>query len=138
MLLKPIVGETLLLYMASSENAISAALVREEGQIQCPIYYVSKRLLGVESRYSLMEKLVYCLIINSRRLRPYFQTHPVKDLTNHPLNQVLQRPEASGKLLKSSVELSQFEVSFHPRVAIKGQALVDFITEYTGHTEDTR
>ena len=63
---KPIPGETLLLYMASSEDAISTALVREEGRIQHPMYYVSKRLLGAEARYPLMERLVYCLIVTSR------------------------------------------------------------------------
>ena len=135
---KPIAGETLLLYMESSENAISAALVREESRVQRPVYYVSKRLLGAESRYPLMEKLVYYLIITSHRIRPYFQAHPIKVLTNHPLKQVLQKPEASGRLLKWSVELSQFDVSFHPRTAIKGQALADFITECTGHTENTK
>ena len=85
-----------------------------------------------------MERLVYCLIVTSRRLRPYFQAHSVKVLTNHPLKQVLQKPEASGRLLKWSVELSQFDVSFHPRTAIKGQALTDFITECAGHTEDVK
>ena len=115
---KPIARKTLLLYMVSFENAVSAALVREEGRIQRPVYYVSKRLLGAESRYPLMEKLVYYLIFTSRRLRPYFQAHHVKVLTNHPLKQVLQRLESSGRLLKWSVELSQFDVSFHPRTVI--------------------
>ena len=41
-------------------------------------------------------------------------------------------------MLKWSVELSQFDVSFHLRTAIKGQALADFITECTGHTKDTK
>ena len=40
---EPITGEILLLYMASSESAISATLVREESWIQRPMYYVSKR-----------------------------------------------------------------------------------------------
>ena len=111
------------MYIASFENAISAALIREESRVQRPVYYVSKRLLGAESRYPLMEKLVYCLIITSRRLRPYFQAHPIKVLTNHPMKQVLQKPEALGRLLKWSVELSQLDVSFHPRTSIKGQAL---------------
>lgn len=134
---KPIAGETLLLYMASSENAINAALVQEESRVQRLVYYVSKRLLGAESRYPLMEKLVYCLIITSRRLRPYFQAHPIKVLTDHPLKQVMQKLEASGRLLKWSVELSQFDVFFHPRKTVKGHALADFITECTGHAEDT-
>ena len=44
---------------------------------------------------------------------------------------MLQKQEASSRLLKWVIELSQFKVNFHPRTAIKGQALADFITEFT-------
>ncbi|PON44644.1 Ribonuclease H, partial [Parasponia andersonii] len=39
--------------------------------------------------------------------------------------------ETSGQLLKWAVELSQFDINFQPRTAIKGQALADFIVEFT-------
>ena len=87
---KPKVGEPLFLYMAVTEDAASAALVREEDQAQKPVYYISKRLLGAESRYPLMEKLAFCLITASRKLRPYFQSHSVHVMTDQPLRQVLQ------------------------------------------------
>ncbi|KAM6543167.1 hypothetical protein CsatB_007614 [Cannabis sativa] len=83
-LAKLITGETLLLYLVVSKNAISAAIVREEGKHQQPVYYVSKRLLGAESRYPPLEKLALCLIHASRKLRPYFQAHPIKVLTDQP------------------------------------------------------
>ena len=44
---------------------------------------------------------------------------------------MLQKPEASGKLLKWAIELGQFKVNFLPWTTIKGQALVDFIAEFT-------
>ncbi|XP_062089480.1 uncharacterized protein LOC133796014 [Humulus lupulus] len=50
-LAKPMDGEPLYLYLAVTEHAISAALVREDGKTQLSVYYVSKRLLGAESRY---------------------------------------------------------------------------------------
>ncbi|KAM6556394.1 hypothetical protein CsatB_003413 [Cannabis sativa] len=56
-LAKPITRETLFLYLAISEDAISATIVREEGKHQQPIYNVSKRLLGEESSYPPLEKL---------------------------------------------------------------------------------
>ena len=80
----------------------------------------------------MIEKLAYCLVLASRKLRPYFQAHPIKVLTDQPLRQVLQKPESSGHLLKWAVELGQFEIKYQPRSAIKGQALVDFIAECTG------
>ena len=69
---KPITGEVLYLYLATTEHAISAMLVREEDKVQSPVYYISKRLLGAESRYPLMEKLALSLIHSSRKLQPYF------------------------------------------------------------------
>ncbi|KAL5569910.1 hypothetical protein UlMin_026485 [Ulmus minor] len=45
--------------------------------------------------------------------------------------QVFQKPEASGRLAKWSIELGEFDIQFKPRTAIKGQALADFIAEFT-------
>ncbi|XP_024030058.1 uncharacterized protein LOC112094132 [Morus notabilis] len=52
-------------------------------------------------------------------------------LTNHPLRQALRKPETFGQLLKWSVELTQFDIKYAPRTAIKGQALADFLAEFS-------
>lgn len=130
LLSKPREGEPLLLYLAVAESSISSVLVREEASYQLPIYYVSKALLPAEVRYPDMEKLALSLVIASRKLRPYFQAHSVHVLTNFPLRQVLQKPDASGRLLKWAVELSEFDIIYAPRTAIKGQALADFVVEF--------
>ncbi|XP_024028609.1 uncharacterized protein K02A2.6-like [Morus notabilis] len=78
-----------------------------------------------------MERLALALMVASRKLRHYFQSHTIRVLTNHPLRQALQKPETSGRLLKWSVELSQFDIKYVPRTAIKGQALVDFLAEFS-------
>ena len=56
--------------------------------------------------------------------------------TDHPLKQVLQRSEASGRLLKWNIELSQFDLNFQPRRSIRGQVIADFIAEFTVPEED--
>ena len=116
---------------AVSEEAANATLVREEKKVQWPVYYVSKRLLDAETRYPELEKLALALMVVSSKLRPYFHTHSIDVLTNFPLHQVLQKPEASCRLLKWVIKLGQFDVNFYPRMEIKGQALVDFIVEFT-------
>ena len=50
---------------------------------------------------------------------------------------MLQKPEASGRLLKWNIELSQFDLNFQPRRSIRGQALADFIAEFTIPEEET-
>ena len=85
----------------------------------------------METRYPELEELALAFIVASRKLRPYFYALPIEVLTNYPLHQVLQKLEASGRLLKWAIELGQFEVNFHPKIAIKGQALADFIVKFT-------
>ena len=70
-------------------------------------------------------------MVASRKLRPYFHAHSIEVLTNYPLHQVLQKPEALGRLLNWAIELGQFDVNFCPKMTIKGQALADFIAEFT-------
>ena len=85
LLSKPIEGEPLYLYLAVTEYVILGALVREEDKVQWPVYYISKRLVDVETKYPEIEKLALALVIAARKLRPYFHSHSVQVLTNYSL-----------------------------------------------------
>ena len=39
-------------------------------------------------------------------------------------------------MVQWAIELIQFSIEYHPRIAIKAQALVDFIAEFTIPNED--
>ena len=62
-------GENLYLYLAVSASVVSAALIREEGKKQLPVYYVSQAFQGAEFRYPRIEKIAFALIVASRKLR---------------------------------------------------------------------
>ncbi|XP_022853497.1 uncharacterized protein LOC111374967 [Olea europaea var. sylvestris] len=79
--------EILQLYLVVSNKAISAVLIREERTTQLLIYYTSKALLSLETRYPDMQKLVLALITASKKLRPHFQAHTIHVLTNFSLRQ---------------------------------------------------
>ncbi|VFQ77367.1 unnamed protein product [Cuscuta campestris] len=132
---KPEPGETLYLYLEISPNAVSSVLIRDAGA-QKPIYYVSKALNGAESRYTAMEKTAYALFISAKKLTSYFQAHPVEVLTDQPLGAVLRNSTSSGRMVKWAMMLTQFNIEYRPRSAIKGQALADFLVEMTGLTPD--
>ncbi|XP_073138059.1 uncharacterized protein [Henckelia pumila] len=68
-------------------------------------------------------------VITARKLRPYFLSHPVTVLTNSLLGRILTHPDASGRLVKWSVELGEYDIEYQPHKAIKAQALSDFLTE---------
>ena len=109
---KPKDGEQLYIYLAVSEGAVSAVLVREEESKQFPIYYVSKSLLNAETRYTQLEKLALTLVTAARKLRPYFQCHPITVFTTYPLKSILYKPELSGRLTKWTVQLSEYDITF--------------------------
>ncbi|KAL2232755.1 UNVERIFIED_CONTAM: Retrovirus-related Pol polyprotein from transposon [Sesamum indicum] len=127
-----IVGKKLYVYLAVSDYAVSSVLVREEGGKQNQVYYVSKMLQGAEKKYIQMEKLALALVITARKLRPYFQSHPVVVLTNHPLKQVMAKPDTSGRMIKWAVELGEFDIEFQTRNPIKAQVFADFLVEFAG------
>ena len=78
-----------------------------------------------------MEKLAFALVTASRKLRHYFQTHVINALTAYPLKKAMNKWEAVGRLIQGAIELSEFDVRYQPRNAIKAQVLVDFIVEFT-------
>jgi hypothetical protein len=84
-----------------------------------------------------MEKMAFTLTIASRKLRPYFQAHTINVLTEYPLKKVLRKLDVSGRLVNWAIELSEFDIEFVSRSAIKGQVLADFVAEFTNITEET-
>jgi hypothetical protein len=131
LLSRTIPEEVLFLYLAVSPIAISAALIREEGGVQTPVYFISKALRGAKERYMQMEKLAFTLVIASRKLQPYFQAHTIRVPTEYPLRNVLQKLDLSERLANLVVELGEFDLKFLPKGVIKGQALADFLAELT-------
>ena len=113
-------GEKLYLYLAVSQAAVSAALVREEDGSQKPVYFTSRALRRAEKRYPQMEKLAFTLVIAVRRLKSYFQAHTIVVLKDKPLRKAMSSSEAAGRMALWAIELSEFDIQYHPRTAIKG------------------
>ena len=66
------------------------------------------------------------LVTAARKLRPYFEVP-----TEYPMKQVLHIPETSGMLMKWAIELSEFDIRYKPKTAIKGHVLANFVMEFT-------
>nr|CAN67118.1 hypothetical protein VITISV_035158 [Vitis vinifera] len=128
----PIPKEKLYMYLAVSEWAISAVLFRcPSPKEQKPIYYVSRALADVETKYSKMELTTLALRSAAQKLRPYFQAHPAIVLTDQPLRNILHKPDLIGRMLQWAIELSEFGIEFQPRLSMKGQVMADFMLEYS-------
>ena len=75
------------------------------------------------------EKVAFSLRVATKKLRPNFQVHQITILTTYPIKEMFQKLDLSRQLLKWVVELSEYEIRYKPKMAIKAQALADFITE---------
>jgi ribonuclease HI len=131
----PVLGASLQLYVAASHSAVSAALVQEklEGQIkkQAPVYFVSKVLSFSKKNYTELEKVLYDVLVASRKLRHCFQAFHIIVPSSQPLKDIMRNREATGRIGKWATELNDFSIDYVHRSSIQSQALADFIADWT-------
>ena len=129
-LASPEVGEMLFIYLAVLDVAVSAVQFKDcEDISQRSVFFVSKSLADVETRYNHLEQVALTLRMAAKKLRPYFQAHPIVVLTNLPLRSTIHMPDLSGRMTRWAIELSEYGISYKPRLAKKGQVLADFLAE---------
>jgi hypothetical protein len=129
----PSPGAPLLLYVAASHSAVSAALVQEklDGQIkkQDPVYYVSEVLSLSKKNYTELEKVLYVMLMASRKLRHYFQAYHIIVPSSQPLKDIMRNREATGRIGKWAAELNEFSIDYVHISSIQSQELADFIDD---------
>jgi hypothetical protein len=131
----PSLGAPLLLYVAASHSAVSAALVQEklDGQVkkQAPVYFVSEVLSLSKKNYTELEKVLYDVLMASRKLQHYFQAYHIIVPSSQPLKDIMRNREATGRIGKWAAELNKFSIDYVHRSSIQSHALADFIADWT-------
>jgi hypothetical protein len=97
--------------------------------IQRSVYYISEVLHDAKTSYLEVHKLLYTVLIASRKLCHYFQAHKISMVTSYPLNVMLHNPKATGNVAKWAVELAEFELNFLPCHAVRSQVLANFVVD---------
>ena len=87
-------------------------VVRKKKMVQHPVYFVSSLLQGARSRYSGVQKLLFGLLMASRKLRHYFQAHEITVVTRLLFQQILHNPDATGRIVEWALELLSFGLKF--------------------------
>ena len=76
------------------------------------------------------QKMAYGVYMAAKKLKHYFQSHPIKVVTEAPVSEILCNKDASGRVVKWAVEVSPYVPHFTRRDTIKSQALADFLVDW--------
>jgi hypothetical protein len=95
----PSSGTPLLLYVAASHVAVSAALMQEKHE-------------GQAKNYTELEKVLYAILMAYKKLRHYFQTYHIIVPSSQPLKDIMRNREAIGRVGKWATKLNEFTIEY--------------------------
>lgn len=75
--------------------------------------------------------MAFSLTVASRKLHPYIQAHTIMVMTNQLIWKAMSKPDVVGCMVQWAVELSQFDIMYKPKAAIKAEVQANFIAKFT-------
>jgi hypothetical protein len=133
MLASPMPKELMLLYIAVTNRVVSAVVVveREEGgkTVQRPVYYLSEVLSTSKQNYPHYQKMTYGVYMAAKKLKHYFQEHPIRVVAEAPISEIISNKDSGGQIAKWAIELSPYTPQYDKRDTIKSQELADFFID---------
>ena len=116
LILVPLVLEKpLLLYLTTTDTTIGALLAQylEESRKENVIYFISKKMLSYEKKYSPLEKACVALVWATRKLKHYMLVFKVLLIARmDPLKYLMEKPMQEGKIAKWVLLLLEFDIKY--------------------------
>ncbi|KAL0446060.1 UNVERIFIED_CONTAM: hypothetical protein Slati_1733900 [Sesamum latifolium] len=101
-LVAPVPGRSLILYIAAQECSAGALLEQEnDEEKESALYYLSRMMTPNELKYSPIEKICLALIFAIQKLKHYFQAHTVWFVSKaNPLKYVMEKSVLFDRLAR--------------------------------------
>jgi hypothetical protein len=116
--------------LSVGDTSIASIVVQVYDGKEKVVFYLSRRMLDMETRYPEIEKLCLCLFFTCTKLHHILLSVEVIIICkSEVIKHMLSAPVLKGPLGKWMFALSEFDIWYHPTKVVKGQALVDLITE---------
>jgi len=120
-LIPPQKGIPFRLYLSAGEKSISSVLIQELEGKERVVFYLSRRLLDAETRYSPVEKLCLCLYFSCTKLRHYLLSNECTVICKADVvKYMLSAPILKGRVGKWIFALTEFDIRYESPKAIKG------------------
>ena len=128
----PIQGYPLLMYLSVSDMALRCMLAQlDDSGKDRAIYYLSKRMLEYKCRYIMTEHLYLALFLATRRLRHYVTEYSILLVSRlDPLRYLFDRPILIGRLMRSLVLLTKFDIQYVTQKSVKGSIVLDHLASF--------
>lgn len=127
----PKAGTPFRLYIAAEDGVIGSVLTQEVEGKEFVITYLSRRLLGAETRYVFIEKLCLSLYYACTRLRHYLLSSTcVVTCQTDVIKYMLQQPILSGRIGKWAYALVEYDLAYESLKSMKGQIVANFIVDH--------
>src|SRR2546421_6461008 len=128
-------GKPLILYMSVEDLGVGAMLAQvDDLGVEYAIYYISKKLLPAEVKYSLIKKTCLAVVWAIKKLQHYFKSYKVTIVSKmDPMQYLYRTPTLAGELSRWLILMSEFDIEFATKKTVKGRAVAEFLAENPVH-----
>ncbi|XP_077230199.1 uncharacterized protein LOC143863420 [Tasmannia lanceolata] len=95
-----------------------------------PVYYISKKMLEYEVKYTILEKTCLALVWATQRLRHYLLSSKVLLLSRmDPLKYLFEKPALTGRTARWLLLLSEFDITYVTQKSVKGRVIAEQLAD---------
>ncbi|KAI5445725.1 hypothetical protein KIW84_013814 [Lathyrus oleraceus] len=118
----PVEGRPLIMYLTVLEDSMGCVLGQQDetGKKEFAIYYLNKKFIDYEIRYSMLEKTCCALAWAAKRLHQYMLNHTTWLISKmDPIKYIFEKPALTGRISRWQMLLSEYDIKYRSQKAIK-------------------